>query len=125
MESYGKLLLYYAMPYFTISMVVELLYARFVKGEQIPLMDSVASLSSGMSNILKDTMKLSVSIISYSFLLKYVQVLHWASAPVWIYLFCFVYIDFTGYWVHRIEHMANFFWNNHIIHHSSEEFNLA
>ncbi|MFT3703344.1 MAG: sterol desaturase family protein [Agriterribacter sp.] len=34
-------------------------------------------------------------------------------------------LDFSGYWVHRISHEYNFFWNNHIIHHSSEEFNLA
>ena len=124
MESYGKLLLYYAMPYFTISMLIELVYARF-KGEHIRMIDSVSSLSSGMTNILKDTLKLSVSVISYAFLLKYVQIWHWASPPVWIYLFCFVYIDLTGYTVHRIEHKVNYFWNHHIIHHSSEEFNLA
>ncbi|MDB5282903.1 MAG: fatty acid hydroxylase [Bacteroidota bacterium] len=124
MESYGKLLLYYAIPYFTISMVIELLYARY-KGENIGMMDSVSSLSSGMSNILKDTLKLSVSIVSYSFLLTHIQLFHWDKPPVWIYLFCFVFIDLTGYWVHRIEHKVNFFWNNHIIHHSSEEFNLA
>ena len=124
MESYGKLLLYYAFPYFTISMLVELLYARW-KGEHIRLMDSVSSLSSGMANILKDTLKLSVAIISYSFLLKYVHMFTWDKAPVWMYLFCFMYIDFTGYWVHRIEHTVNYFWNHHIIHHSSEEFNLA
>ena len=34
-------------------------------------------------------------------------------------------LDFAGYWVHRISHEYNLFWNNHIIHHSSEEFNLA
>ena len=121
---YGKLLLYYAFPYFTISMLFELVYARF-KGEHIPMMDSVSSLSSGMSNILKDTLKLSISIISYSFLISHVQLFHWDKPPVWIYLFCFVYIDLVGYAVHRIEHKVNYFWNHHFIHHSSEEFNLA
>ncbi len=29
-----------------------------------------------------------------------------------------------GYWRHRLEHRVNYFWNHHIIHHSSEEFNL-
>jgi hypothetical protein len=37
----------------------------------------------------------------------------------------FVALDFAGYWTHRIAHEYNLFWNNHIIHHSSEEFNLA
>ncbi|HEY8689498.1 MAG TPA: sterol desaturase family protein, partial [Chitinophagaceae bacterium] len=37
----------------------------------------------------------------------------------------FICIDFAGYWVHRWEHHINIFWNLHIIHHSSEDFNLA
>jgi hypothetical protein len=41
------------------------------------------------------------------------------------YAVAFMVLDFAGYWVHRISHEYNFFWNNHIIHHSSEEFNLA
>ena len=34
-------------------------------------------------------------------------------------------IDLYGYWTHRISHKVNLFWNEHVIHHSSEEFNLA
>jgi hypothetical protein len=34
-------------------------------------------------------------------------------------------LDFSGYWVHRLNHTINIFWNNHLVHHSSEEFNLA
>lgn len=37
----------------------------------------------------------------------------------------FIGLDFAGYWTHRFEHVINLFWNRHIIHHSSEEFNLA
>lgn len=37
----------------------------------------------------------------------------------------FLAIDFAGYWMHRLQHQINFFWNGHVIHHSSEEFNLA
>ena len=124
MLSYEKILLYYAMPYFTISMLIEVIYARW-KGENIRLIDAVSSLSSGMINILKDSLGLGVSIISYAFLLKHIQLFHWQTTPVWMFAFCFICIDLAGYWVHRIEHVVNFFWNHHIIHHSSEEFNLA
>ena len=37
----------------------------------------------------------------------------------------FLVQDFTGYWMHRLNHRVNIFWNRHIIHHSSEEFNLS
>jgi sterol desaturase/sphingolipid hydroxylase (fatty acid hydroxylase superfamily) len=89
------------------------------------MIDAVSSLSSGMINILKAVLGLSISILSYGFLLKHLQLFHWQGTTVWMVIFCFFCIDLAGYWVHRIEHVINFFWNHHIIHHSSEEFNLA
>ncbi|NQZ78348.1 MAG: sterol desaturase family protein, partial [Ekhidna sp.] len=41
------------------------------------------------------------------------------------FVLAFVGKDFAGYWTHRFEHRINWLWNRHIIHHSSEEFNLA
>src|SRR5690606_33490528 len=43
----------------------------------------------------------------------------------WLYVIAFIGIDFAGYWTHRFSHEINLFWNRHIIHHSSEEFNLS
>jgi hypothetical protein len=40
------------------------------------------------------------------------------------FVITFIYKDFAGYWKHRLEHRVNYFWNHHIVHHSSEEFNL-
>jgi hypothetical protein len=42
-----------------------------------------------------------------------------------VWFIAFLAIDFAGYWNHRLSHKINFFWNQHVIHHSSEEFNLA
>jgi alkylglycerol monooxygenase len=50
--------------------------------------------------------------------------MHWDKASVWPYVIVFVFFDFAGYWTHRLEHRVNFFWNHHIVHHSSEQFNL-
>jgi len=41
------------------------------------------------------------------------------------YLLAWIGIDFASYWTHRWNHSINLFWNRHIIHHSSEEYNLA
>lgn len=124
MLSFEKILLYYAIPYFTISIFIELIYAR-IKGERIPIIDTVSSLSSGMTNILKGSLGIGITILSYQFLLEHLSLFHWSGTPWWLYLCCFICVDFAGYWTHRIEHSYNFFWNRHIIHHSSEEFNLA
>ena len=44
----------------------------------------------------------------------------------WLVLFiAFLVQDFSGYWVHRLNHRVNILWNRHFIHHSSEDFNLS
>ena len=87
-------------------------------------MDMIASLSSGVTNVTKDVLGLSLIVISYPWLLKQVAFTH--VNLTWLtYVIAFIALDLAGYWVHRIQHVVNFFWNGHIIHHSSEEFNLA
>jgi hypothetical protein len=65
-----------------------------------------------------------VVIVSYGWLVEKLAVFH-VDSGFWTYFFAFVALDFSGYWTHRIAHQYNLFWNNHIVHHSSEEFNLA
>ena len=86
--------------------------------------DVISSLSSGMSNITKDSLNLSVVLISYGWLVKHLTI--YKLEPLWLAtLFAFIIQDFTGYWMHRLNHRVNIFWNRHVIHHSSEEFNLS
>src|SRR5689334_11838066 len=33
--------------------------------------------------------------------------------------------DFAYYWFHRISHECRFFWNFHVVHHSSNQYNLS
>ncbi len=123
METYGKILLV-AMPAFLVLVLLEKMYG-YVKGKDIVRnLDMVSSLSSGVTNVVKDVLGLSVAILSYKWLVDRVAMVH--MKETWLlYGIAFIVLDFSGYWVHRIAHKYNFFWNNHIIHHSSEEFNLA
>ncbi|WP_432412974.1 sterol desaturase family protein [Rasiella sp. SM2506] len=43
----------------------------------------------------------------------------------YVWIFCQVADDFSYYWFHRQNHMVRFFWAAHIVHHSSEKFNLG
>jgi len=87
-------------------------------------MDSISSISSGITNALKDVLGLSVSLISYEFLVTKIALFNIKSNLI-TYIIAFIVIDFYGYWTHRWAHQINIFWNKHAIHHSSEEFNLA
>lgn len=123
MEEYGKILLI-AMPVFLMLVVLEKLYGIWKKNDTVPLVDAVASLSSGMSNVVKDVLGLSISIFSYEWLYNHLAVFE-IHNTILVVVISFIIIDFYGYWGHRWDHEINFFWNEHIVHHSSEEFNLA
>lgn len=123
MEEYGKILLI-AMPLFFVLIVLEKIYGSYKGEDSVPLMDSVSSISSGITNAVKDVLGLSITFISYGWMVSKIAVFH-LEANIITYLVAFVIIDLYGYWTHRIAHQVNFFWNKHAIHHSSEEFNLA
>jgi alkylglycerol monooxygenase len=123
MAAYGKILLF-AMPAFLVLVLFEKWWGWRKGNDTVRNNDMIASLSSGVTNVTKDVLGLSFAIISYSWLVNKVAITHVASG--WLtYFIAFMALDFAGYWVHRFNHEINFMWNNHIIHHSSEEFNLA
>ena len=123
MESYATALLY-ATPFFIGLVLVEILYGRFVKDQKHNLMDTVSSLSSGLTNVVKDSLGLVLILVSYPFLLEHLALIE-IKATWLVWVVAFIVLDFAGYWNHRLSHHINFFWNQHVIHHSSEEFNLA
>ncbi|MCK0161902.1 sterol desaturase family protein [Allomuricauda sp. F6463D] len=123
MESYATALLY-ATPFFIGLVLIEILYGRFVKDQKHNLMDTVSSLSSGLTNVVKDSLGLVVILVSYPLLLEYLALIE-IRATWLVWVVAFIALDFAGYWNHRLSHHINFFWNQHVIHHSSEEFNLA
>lgn len=123
MESYAKILLI-AAPVFLVLVLSEKLYGYLKFGHEFRTMDTISSLSSGYTNVLKDVLGLSVTILGYEWFYRHVAVFEIRST-FWVYVTAFFALDFAGYWVHRLSHGINFLWNRHVIHHSSEEFNLA
>jgi len=123
MNFYFKSLLF-AIPIFIILIIVEEIFAK-IKGIKINrAADIISSQSSGMTNIIFDALKFSIAIISYSWLVDKLAIIH--IELTWIsFVITFLIIDFAGYWDHRLSHRINILWNRHYIHHSSEDFNLS
>jgi alkylglycerol monooxygenase len=123
METYGKILII-AMPLFLLLVIFEKWYGWRKGFDTVRTLDMVSSLSSGVTNSTKDVLGLSVAIISYGWLVEHFT-LYKVQSSWLLYVIAFLALDFSGYWVHRLAHSVNFFWNNHVVHHSSEEYNLA
>ncbi len=123
MEVYGTML-NIVIPIFFLLYFIETVVA-WRRGAQVMRgLDSISSFSSGITNVVKDVLGLSLGILSYQWLVERVALVH-LEATWLVYLVAFLAVDFQGYWVHRWSHTINFLWNRHIIHHSSEEFNLS
>lgn len=123
METYGKILLI-AMPAFLLLVLLEKWYAWKKGKDNVRTPDMISSLLSGVTNVTKDVLGLSIAIYGYGWLVQHLAIIQ--VRETWLtYVIAFLALDFSGYCVHRIQHRYNFFWNGHLIHHSSEEFNLA
>ena len=116
--------LFIVIPIFIILICIEIIVAKKMGIKVNNPADMISSLSSGITNIAKDGLKFGVLIISYSWLVKYITI--YKLEPIWLaIIIAFIVQDFSGYWLHRMNHRVNILWNRHIIHHSSEEFNLS
>ena len=43
----------------------------------------------------------------------------------WTWVILFFVDDFAYYWFHRVSHESRLFWNFHVVHHSSEQYNMS
>ncbi|MBK8887480.1 MAG: sterol desaturase family protein [Saprospiraceae bacterium] len=123
MQEYARIL-NYAIPFFLILIALEYGVSMLMHKQVNRLFDTISSLSSGITNVIKDVLGLSIVIISYGWLVNHLAIYH-IQSTILTYVLAFIGIDFAGYWIHRWSHEINVFWNRHIIHHSSEEFNLS
>lgn len=123
MQTYAEVVSY-AIPFFVILLMIEYAFSRKMHRSVMQSFDAVSSLSSGVTNSIKDVLGLVIVIVSYTWLEDHLSIFHIENTFL-VYFLAFIGIDFVGYWSHRFEHEINIFWNRHIIHHSSEEYNLA
>ena len=120
METYGNILVIVT-PLFLFLVLFEKWYGWYKGFETVETLDMISSLSSGVTNSTKDVLGLSVGILSYPWLVEHFNLIQ-VQSSVLLYLIAFMALDFSGYWVHRLNHTINIFWNNHLVHHSSEAF---
>jgi len=113
METYA-LALTYAIPGFVALIFTEYFASIWMGKEVNRSMDTISSLSSGMTNTLKDLVGLSIVILSYGWMAEHLALTQIPSTTA-VYIIAFILIDFASYWSHRWNHEINLFWNRHIV----------
>ena len=126
MELYAQALLY-GIPLFSFFIFLELFVGRIKTGnfEFFSNFDTISGLSAGLLNVIRDVLGIGVlAVLAYPFLLKHIQFFNIGN-EWYVYLLSFIFLDFASYWTHRIAHTINYFWNSHVVHHSSERYTLS
>src|ERR1043166_2493688 len=121
-----------SIPFFFALIGVELLVARVRRQPLYRLSDSISDLSCGILSQLAGVVIVLLTIAGYGWVQSRWGLQHalpvsaWiARAPAAAWLLVFTFDDFAYYWMHRYSHVVNLLWAGHVVHHSSEEFNLT
>jgi sterol desaturase/sphingolipid hydroxylase (fatty acid hydroxylase superfamily) len=113
----------YAVPAFVILIVLEMIITKITKKGRYEFADSATSLSMGLGNRIFGILFGAFAVAAYFWVYEFRLVdLGW-TVPVMVA--CFFAEDLAYYWFHRIAHERRWFWASHIVHHSSQHYNLT
>ena len=128
----------YAIPAFVGLILLELVISRLMKRKVYRFADAVSDLNCGVSSQLVGLLLKGLSLGVYLWVYESHRVVDFeASGPQtdiggvlvpnsWVmWALAFVGFDFLYYWWHRHSHRVNFLWAAHVVHHQSEDYNLA
>ena len=116
-------LIHYAIPVFVITVIVEAILTVKIKLDEYEFKDAFTSITMGLGNVaiglFTKGLTLALFLWLYQFRLFTIPFTWWAW---FILLFA---EDFVYYWNHRIAHESRLFWASHVVHHSSQKYNLS
>jgi sterol desaturase/sphingolipid hydroxylase (fatty acid hydroxylase superfamily) len=116
----------YAIPAFVLLMVLEVVYTAWHPDEDrkgYAARDTAASIAMGLGYSAINLVWKGLAFAFYT-ALYHLTPLRMGTGPLaWVVLF--FADDFCYYWFHRIHHESRFFWASHVVHHSSQHYNLS
>jgi sterol desaturase/sphingolipid hydroxylase (fatty acid hydroxylase superfamily) len=112
-----------AIPAFILLLVAEAIFSAIDRREFYEGRDTFASLAMGIGNVL---VNLVVKGIEFAALMLVFQFAFFdLGMSWWVWIVLFFAEDLTYYWFHRVSHESRYFWASHVVHHSSQRYNLS
>lgn len=112
-----------AVPYFIALVFLEQLLGRINAKARYEAADTFASLTMGLGNFLSGVLFAGTWSALYATL--YQNRLFDIGYSWQAMIFAFMAYDFSYYWIHRFGHRIRWMWAAHVIHHSSQHYNLS
>jgi len=137
-----------SVPLFFLLILVELLVARRRRSAVYRLNDSISDVSCGILSQLLGVFTRLVVLGAYAWCASHLSLQQFGVLPAWIervpfgdgsipglwgidwralatWTVAFLLVDLAYYFLHRYSHTVHVLWAGHVVHHSSEEYNLT
>ncbi len=115
----------YAIPVFMLTIGLEAWVAKRRARPVYDIPDAITSLHHG---VLSQVIGLFVKVLTvgiYVGVHEHARLFDLPADSVFVFVAALIAYDFCYYWAHRLGHEVNILWAAHVVHHSSEYYNLA
>jgi sterol desaturase/sphingolipid hydroxylase (fatty acid hydroxylase superfamily) len=113
----------FAIPFFLATLMIEVALSLYGNREYYTKKDTFASLIMGIGSIGSSLITKGLKFGVFTFLYEYRLI----EIPMvwWGFIALLLADDFSYYWFHRTSHKMRYFWASHVVHHSSQHYNLS
>jgi len=117
-------LILYAIPFFILTLIIEIIVDTREKANAYETKDVITSISMGLGNVFLGIFSKALVFAAFIFIYENFR---FFSIPFewWAWILILFAEDIAYYWFHRISHESRFFWASHVVHHSSQKYNLG
>lgn len=86
--------------------------------------DAFSSIAMGLGNVFLGFFSKALVFLCFYYIYENFRLF---TIPVawWSFVLIFFLDDISYYWFHRISHECRLFWSSHVVHHSSQHYNLS
>ena len=116
-------ILYFAIPGFVVLLLLEAWYSWKEQKDLYEVRDTFSSLAMGIGNVISGF--LSKLVVFGVFTIVYKFRLFTLPFTWWMWVIAFFADDLSYYWFHYTSHTIRWFWASHVVHHSSQRYNLS
>jgi len=112
-----------AIPAFVLLMLVEIWWVRRRDRRAYEPRDTLTSLALGLGSTVAGALTGGLALlIAFQVYELRIFDIGWVW---WAWPIAFIFDDFAYYWSHRLGHRVRWMWAAHVIHHSSQHYNLS
>ncbi len=114
----------FAVPAFVFLVLVEMIYGWKTGRAKFEGKDAFTSLLMGLGSTISGAITVSITFVVSYWVWENFRIFDMGSS--WpVFVLALVLDDLAYYWIHRFGHRMRWMWAAHVIHHSSQHYNLT